>query len=212
MVMAIRTRLLPVLALLASLALAACGSGAHAHHTRTAHAGVLAAPSLSTVPAPGPTGKPADADAVRVIKAWSTALRRGDIATAATYFALPSALVNGSASSGGFDVIHIFNRTQALVANESLPCGARFDSADQRGRYVNALFTLTGRPGPGGSDCGGAVGLTARTNFLIVDGRIVVWIRAPDDPGDNRGAAPQPPAQTQPQAPQPGPGGVIPIA
>ena len=44
---------------------------------------------------------------------------------------------------------------------------------------------LTGRPGPGGSDCGTGAGETARTNFVIVDGRILEWIRAPDDPGDN---------------------------
>ena len=50
---------------------------------------------------------------------------------------------------------------------------------------MNALFRLTGRPGLGGSGCGGGVGQTARTNFMIAHGRIVEWIRAPDDPGDN---------------------------
>ena len=75
-------------------------------------------------------------------------------------------------------------------------------SADQRGRYVNALFRLTGRSGLGGSTCGTGVGQTARTNFVIVGGRIVEWIRAPDDPGDNR--TPSVPAQPQPE-PQPAP-------
>ena len=70
-----------------------------------------------------------------------------------------------------------------------MPCGATFLSADMRGRYVNALFELTGRPGAGGSDCGTGAGETARTNFVIAGGRILQWIRAPDDPGDNSGPA-----------------------
>ena len=64
-----------------------------------------------------------------------------------------------------------------------------FLSADQRGRFVNVLFRLTNRPGPGGG-CGSGVGQKARTNFVIAHGQIVEWIRAPDEPGDN----PPPPA------------------
>jgi hypothetical protein len=55
---------------------------------------------------------------------------------------------------------------------------------------VQALFRLTGRPGKGGSSCNPGVGETARTNFVIKAGRIRVWIRAPDQPGDNQGAPP----------------------
>jgi hypothetical protein len=139
----------------------------------------------SAIPAPAPTGTPPDPAAVRVIEAWASALERGDVQAAAAYFRLPSQLINGSAADGSLFLIDIRNREEAITANENLPCGARFISADQRGRYVNALFRLTGRPGPGGSDCGGGIGVTARTNFLIRDGRIVEWIRAPDDPGDN---------------------------
>ena len=147
------------------------------------------------LPTPGPTGVPAEAGAVHVIRGWSDALRRGDVRGAARYFALPSVMINGTDTAGSAVLITIKTREQAEAANASLPCGARFISADRRGRYVNALFRLTGRPGPGGSTCGGGVGQTARTNFVIVHGRILEWIRAPDDPGDNgapRGPAPSP--------------------
>jgi hypothetical protein len=104
---------------------------------------------------------------------------------AARFFALPSEFVNGADSNGDVPVITIHTRPEAAALNASLPCGAVFISADQRGRYVNALFRLTDRPGPGGG-CGSGVGQVARTNFVIAKGRIVEWIRAPADPGDNR--------------------------
>jgi hypothetical protein len=153
------------------------------------------------LPTPGPTGTPAAAGAVNVIRAWSDALRRGDVYGAARYFALPSVMVNGTDTSGEALVITIATPAQAEAANATLPCGARLISTDQRGRYVNALFRLTGRPGLGGSNCGGGVGTTARTNFVIAHGRIVEWLRAPSDPGDNA----TPGAPTQP-APSPAPG------
>jgi hypothetical protein len=110
-------------------------------------------------------------------------------------------MINGTDSAGQALVITIVTLDQAEEANATLPCGAQLISADQRGRYVNALFRLTGRPGPGGSTCDGGVGTTARTNFVIAHGRIVEWLRAPSDPGDN-GTAPAPaPAP----APSPGP-------
>jgi len=156
------------------------------------------------IPTPGPTGiRPPAAD-VAVIRAWADALRRGDVRAAARYFALPSVMVNGTDASGDALIIAIDTRAEAEAANASLPCGARFISADQRGRYVNALFRLTGRPGPGGSNCGTGVGETARTNFVIAHGLIVQWIRAPDDPGDNGGStapAPATPETLPPSSP-----------
>jgi hypothetical protein len=137
------------------------------------------------LPTPRPTGVRADPRAVDVIRAWSDALRRGDVQGAARYFALPSVMINGADAAGSAVLITITTPGEAEAANSTLPCGARLISSDRRGRYINALFRLTGRPGPGGSDCGGGVGQTARTNFVIAHGRIVEWIRAPDDPGDN---------------------------
>ena len=105
-----------------------------------------------TIPAPGPTGIKADPAAVQVIRAWSDALRDGDVHGAARLFALPSEMINGiAAPMEQVSVIRIDTVAQAEAANETLPCGATFLSADMRGRYVNALFELTGRPGPGGS-------------------------------------------------------------
>jgi hypothetical protein len=144
---------------------------------------------------------------VSVIRGWSDALRSGDVRTAARYFALPSVMINGTNTAGQALLITIDTRAQAQGANSTLPCGARLISTDQRGRYVNALFRLTGRPGPGGSDCGDGAGTTARTNFVIRHGQIAEWIRAPDDPGDNgtpRTPAPSPSPSPAPSAgPQP---------
>lgn len=187
-----------------TMALLAVGCGSGRSHTRTRAQRVnttLTSPATPAplinpdqpLPAPGPTGRPAATTAVDVIRAWSDALRHGDVRAAAGYFALPSVMVNGTDATGTALVITIGTTDQAAAANASLPCGARVVSADQRGRFVNVLFRLTGRPGPGGTDCGGGVGTTARTNFVIAHGRIVEWLRAPDDPGDNRTpSAPQP--------------------
>jgi hypothetical protein len=149
------------------------------------------------VPAPSPTGNAASSAAVAVIRGWADALRRGNVHAAGGYFALPSEMIPGPDSKGDAIVLTLRTRAQADAAQLALPCGARFVSADQRGRYVNALFRLTGRSGPGGSDCGSGSGLTARTNFVIAHGRILQWIRAPDDPGDNH--SPQPQQQSTPQ-------------
>lgn len=131
-----------------------------------------------------------------MIRGWSDALRHGDVAAAARYFALPSLMINGPDANGQVVQITIDSRAEAQAANTTLPCGASLISTDQRGRYVNALFRLTSRPGPGGG-CGAGAGQTARTNFVIRQHRIVEWIRAPDDPGDNGSppqAAPPPPS------------------
>jgi hypothetical protein len=190
-----------------ALLVVGCGSTTVFSATRsTTHPvpGTLASPARPAplvnpdqpLPTPGPTGKPAAARDVNLIRAWSDALRRGDVRSAARYFALPSVMINGNDAGGQALLITIGDAAQAVAANASLPCGAELISTDQRGRYVNALFRLTGRPGPGGTDCGTGVGSTARTNFVIAGGRIVEWIRAPADPGDN-GRSPAP-AQPSP--------------
>ena len=121
---------------------------------------------------------------VAVIRDWSDALRHGDVARAARYFALPSLMINGPDANGQVVAVNISTRAEAEAANASLPCGARLISTAKHGRYINALFSLTQRPGPGGGCVAGA-GQTARTNFVIRSGRIVDWIRAPSRPGDN---------------------------
>jgi hypothetical protein len=175
----VRSRWL-VAVVLAGMATLAAGCGSSARHTSTS-AGVQKAPGA------------ADASAVGVIRAWSTALRRGDLNTAARYFALPSEFINGPT-----DVIAIHTEDQARIANASLPCGAVLISTARRGRFVSALFRLTNRVGAAGA-CGSGAGELARTNFVIAEGRIVEWIRAPDAGG---GASPAPGA---PPAPGGGP-------
>jgi hypothetical protein len=153
-------------------------------------------------PIPQPTRKAASPAAVKVIEAWASALRRGELRTAALYFRIPSVFDDGPGA-----LLTIHNLAQAEVANEALPCGAKFISADQRGRYVNALFRLTGRSGPGGGNCGSGAGETARTDFVIQNGRISEWLRAPDDPGDNGSPGPSPsPSPSPSPGPAPSPG------
>jgi hypothetical protein len=183
MMVKVRSVLLPLVA----LAVVGCGGSAQLsghHQTSTTAARVL--PQVpETIPTPSATHKPASAQAVAVIRRWSEALRAGHVAAAARYFQLPSELINGVGAGATVGLIRIHTFLQAEAANETLPCGAEFISADQRGQYVNALFRLTDRSGPGGSRCGTGAAQTARTNFVISGGHIVEWIRAPDDPGDN---------------------------
>jgi hypothetical protein len=157
---------------------AGCGSTQSATHSHSgAHAG------SRTVSAA------VDPAAVEVIRAWSTALRRGDLNAAARYFALPSEFDNAG------QALAIHTEAQARIANASLPCGAVFVSAARRGRFVSALFRLTNRVGADGA-CGTGAGQLARTDFVIADGRIVEWIRAPE----GGGAAP-PPVAAPPTGP-----------
>jgi hypothetical protein len=201
-------RLTFVTVVAAGLVVAACGGGGAGKSDSSKSSSVPAKPIQALpqpksggsgfVPAPSPTGNPASSADITVIRGWADALRRGDVHAAGGYFALPSLMIPGPDSKGDAIVLTLRTRAQADAAQSALPCGARFVSADQRGRYVNALFRLTGRSGPGGSDCGSGVGATARTNFVISHGRILEWIRAPDDPGDNQ--SPPPAQQSAPQS------------
>ena len=147
--------------------------------------------------APSPRQSPGvAAPAVSVIRGWSDALRAGHVAAAARYFRIPSVFFVGD---GAPVVLH--SEGEVETANAALPCGAKYLSAHIQGSFVNALFRLTNRPGPGGQlGCGSGVGQTARVNFLIRGGRIVQWLRAPDEPGENGSP------RVAPSPPQPAPG------
>ena len=174
-------RLAVVVAALA-VVLAGCGS-----------AGVsLRRSSGAGSPSPSP-GIPAAM--VSVIRGWSDALRAGHVAVAARYFRIPSVFFAGNSAP-----IVLRSVAQVEIANAALPCGSTYLSAHRQGRYVDALFRLTNRPGPGGEQgCGSGTGQTARVNLLIRDNRIVQWLRAPDEPGDNGSPRTAP-------SPSPGPG------
>jgi limonene-1,2-epoxide hydrolase len=125
----------------------------------------------------------ADPGDIRVIDAWVTALRRGDVDAAARYFAIPSVAENGPL------LLHIESLDDARRFNESLPCGARLVRAATQGQFTTATFRLTERPGPG--ICGPGAGNTAKTSFVIRDGKIVEWRRVGADGGGQR-----PPSQS----------------
>jgi hypothetical protein len=178
---------LGTLLVVGALAGAGCGSGGSRHSATRTQSG---AGRSATTPSRRERGRPAPASAVRVIRAWSEALRNGHILAAARYWHLPAIYYDGGDPPQD---LHTFAQIEAV--NESLPCGAELISARIVGDYVNALFRLTLRAGPGGDGCGTSIGLTARTNFIIRGGRIVTWLRAPDQPGDNQ-PGPQSPSQT----------------
>ncbi len=145
-------RALSMLSLLAALAIAGCGGGSDE-------------PEQASVPGG------ADAADVEVIEGWSDALRSGDVEKAADYFELPSLAENGTPT------LALDTREKVLAFNESLPCGAELVSANSDGEVTIATFELTERPGPG--SCGSGAGETAHTAFVIEDGKITEWRRAP---------------------------------
>ena len=148
--------------LLASLSVAACGKGAS---------------SATAGSAKGIAGAGVAASSVAVIKGWADALREGHARRAAAYWALPSDMVNGPDTSGHLTLIHIDSEHDALLADESLSCGATLHATARSGRYVRATFLLSLRSGAGASKsgCSGA----ASVDFLISGGHIVRWLRAP---------------------------------
>jgi hypothetical protein len=181
-------RLVVVVAALA-VVLPGCGSTGVSSHRRSSGA-------ASSSGSPGVPGA-----VVSVIRGWSDALRAGHVAVAARYFRIPSVFFSGDGAP-----IMLHSLAQVETVNGALPCGATYLSAHSQGRYVNALFRLTNRSGPGGEQgCGSGTGTTARVNFLIRNGRIVEWLRASDEPGEN-GSPRAPPSSPQP-APAPPPTG-----
>jgi len=128
----------------------------------------------------GQDGPPASAAELGVVRRWAAELRAGDIRAAAAYFQLPSRFNDGAAT------VVIRTLAQAEIANSTLSCGAVVISAFRTGRLIDVLFRLTARAGPGGGRqaCGTGIGQTARTDFLIRNGRIVEWLRAASLPGD----------------------------
>ena len=181
----------PLVLVAAALVIAGCGSGARSagQHSSGAQSRTTArrrptptaTANLGNPAPPGSQGA-ADARTVAVIRHWADALRRGDVSGAARYFQIPSVFAPGPDQE-----VTLRSLAEVRAANRALPCGAKLISVIRLGGpLVQALFRLTGRPGPGGSTCHPGAGHTARTNFIIRAGRIRVWLRAPDAPGDNQ--------------------------
>ncbi len=134
--------------------------------------GILVLASL----AGGCGADPEPSQPAAVIRAWTDSLRAGDVDKAASYFALPATVENGTPP------IDLRSRDDVREFNIALPCGARLVRTATEGEFTTATFRLTGRPGPGGSDCAGGAGQTARTTFVIEDGKIKEWRRVSVQP------------------------------
>ncbi|HEX3690136.1 MAG TPA: hypothetical protein VHV28_10565 [Solirubrobacteraceae bacterium] len=178
----------PLVLVAAALIAVGCGSTSRsgASHTSSPRSRTTArrqpAPASPANPLPSRAPRAADARTTAVIRHWADALRRGDVRGAASLFQIPSVFAPGPDQE-----VTIHSLTQAEAANRALPCGAKLISVTKLGGpLVQGLFRLTRRPGPGGSACNPGAGETARTNFVIHSGHIRVWLRAPDQPGDNQ--------------------------
>jgi hypothetical protein len=115
-----------------------------------------------------------DRSADAVIRDWADTLRAGDVRGAAEFFALPSLVANGTPP------VVLYTRSQVRRFNEALPCGARLLRTSSSAGFTTAVFRLTERPGPG--RCGTGTGMTARTTFVVRDGKIREWRRVADSP------------------------------
>ncbi|HEY4996436.1 MAG TPA: hypothetical protein VII03_00490, partial [Solirubrobacteraceae bacterium] len=170
-----------------------CGSAGHAR----AGASTRQAPRVLL------KGLGVPAAAVAVIKGWADALRTGHPQLAAAYWALPSAMVNGTDTAGQLAVVQIRTSRDALAADETLPCGATLQSTRLKGALVEALFTLGTRVGAtSAAGCSGP----AAVDFLIRDRHIVRWLRAPTSPSPSPGTPQSAPALRSVRA-QPAPSG-----
>jgi limonene-1,2-epoxide hydrolase len=156
-------------------ALAGCGG---TRHTTTTTANT--APATTRVPDPAlqlpahvprQASGPADPAAVRVIAAWLRALRSGDEARAARFWATGAKFQNAT------PVLVIRTPVEKLAIQRSLPCGARIHRAAGPAPFVVLVFVLTQRPG---GNCAGGAGQLARGAIRVLNGRIVEWYRLPD--------------------------------
>lgn len=128
-------------------------------------------------------------DDVRVIRGWAQAVTADNLTKAASYFALPAIVQNGTPP------VRLTSRAQAFEFNELLPCGARLVATARHGAYIYATFRLVNRVGGG---CGAGEGLLAATAFLIRNGKIAQWRRLPN-PGNQ-----EPPRSAPTPTPSPG--------
>jgi hypothetical protein len=123
------------------------------------------------------TGAPTK-DEVSVIRGWADALRAGHVAQAASFFALPVLVADGTNP-----LRRLRKRADVVDFNKQLPCGAKLVKT-QRGEssFVIARFKLTERRGSPACD---GVGNAAYTAFLIEDHHILQWRRAAEPTAQN---------------------------
>ncbi len=162
-----------------ALLVAGCGGGGGGQDTASRATSTPTTRAPQTDPARPPASVPqkatgpADAASARVIRAWSRALRRGDVEGAARYFSLPSKFQNGT------PVLTIDIPPERIAINEALPCGGIPVRLGSAGPFTIVTFKLVKRVG---GDCGSAVGATARSAIRVADRHIREWYRLPDEP------------------------------
>jgi hypothetical protein len=186
-------------AIAAALVLAGCGGGQDGGAAQAP--AVTPAPPVGSQPAPGldpqvlppkrvPTRATSTADpaARRVIDAWLSALRHGQLTRAAHLFAIPSVFQNGT------PVLHLGDAAEVDAVVRSFPCGAIATRYAGAGAFTLVRFRLTERTG---GNCHGAAGSTTGGAIRVSGGRIREWYRLYDpeeveppgpriDPGTNK--------------------------
>ena len=172
--------------------LAACGGSSDGDDPSPATAQPGAGRQEGT--APRADTRRADAGSLSVIRGWAAAQGKGDTTKAASFFALPTIVANGS------DPLRLTKPSQIRGFNKALPCGADITRAYDAGRYTVVTFRLTRRPG---ADCGEGTGGSASTAFQIRAGKIAQWLRVPDALAD-QGSAPRAPSPQTPPDEDPG--------
>lgn len=189
------------LAIVSALTIVACGGGDDGGGAKGEGAPQGdGAPPLSAAPQ-SPLELPAriplegtgagDPAAIKVIRLWSEAVRRSDVAAASALWAVPSKVQNGT------PVLTLASEREVRAFNSSLSCGSQLVSGlgAKGSPFIVAVFRLTKRPG---ADCGSGIGEDARTAIRVRGGKIVEWYRLPDVPGDPGAPAPAPPPPAGP--------------
>jgi hypothetical protein len=162
--------------LLSMTALAGCGGGDGKPREAEQHANTNADLFLPAHVPRQAHGQP-DPAAVKVIARWLRALRSGDEAKAASFWATGAKFQNAT------PVLTIDTPIEKLAIQKSLTCGAKIRDAGGPRPFVVLVFVLTQRPG---GDCGTGTGHTARGAIRVAHGQIVEWYRLPDDPGQRQ--------------------------
>lgn len=167
---AVARRLAAAAAAAAAVGLAACSGGDGGDRgSRTGPA-----PAATLPPAHGP-GSDVAPDAAAVARRWADALRRGDVAAAASLFALPA--IVGSPRRQ----VRVTTRAAVVRFHRAQPCGATLVATRPAAHgFLLATFRLTERPG--GGRCGGAAGRLATAALRVEHGRIAWWIRVAAPP------------------------------
>ncbi|MDQ3721655.1 MAG: hypothetical protein M3376_00985 [Actinomycetota bacterium] len=190
---------LSALVLLCAVLLTSCGGG-----ESDARDPAATTPPRPAAPQPqtrsrGPLAVPrrgsdvGDPASIKVIRLWSDALRRGDVELAASFWATPSRVQNGT------PVLTLPTAAATRLFNRSLSCGSMLTSAlGAPNGFTIAVFKLTRRPG---ADCGTGTGQRARTAIRVRNGKITEWYRLPDDPNAPLPAPDAPQPEPEPQAP-----------